>query len=57
MINNYTWLLTLLKLKIMNKKDLKWYETPTTEVVEVEFAASLLQGSTVPDTDDSGDNW
>ena len=29
----------------MEKKDLKWYEAPAVEVVEMETAVSLLAGS------------
>ena len=30
----------------MDKKDLKWYETPAVEVVEIEVGSQLLAGST-----------
>ena len=33
----------------MNKKDLKWYETPAMEVVELKINAQLLAGSGDPD--------
>lgn len=29
----------------MEKKDLKWYEAPAVEIVELESAVSLLAGS------------
>ena len=33
----------------MDKKELKFYETPACEVVELEIAAQLLAGSPNPD--------
>jgi hypothetical protein len=30
----------------MDKKDLKWYESPAVEVVELEIEGQLLAGST-----------
>lgn len=33
----------------MDKKELKWYETPAAEVVELEIEAQLLAGSAKTD--------
>ena len=44
----------------MEKKDLKWYEAPAVEVVEMESAASLLAGSITEGGDPSspgGGEW
>ena len=39
--------------KIMEKKELKWYETPAMEVVEMEAKISLLAGSMTEWEDDN----
>lgn len=39
----------------MNKKDLKMYEAPACEVVELEVSAPLLQGSGDTETIDESD--
>jgi len=44
LLNLFT-LLTLKFKKIMNKKDLKFYEAPACEVVELKLTSSILAGS------------
>lgn len=39
----------------MNKKDLKFYEAPLLEVVDLELNASLLAGSSVEGVEDPDD--
>ena len=36
----------------MEKKELRWYETPAVEVVEMEVSAPLLDISNVDDTEE-----
>ena len=36
----------------MEKKNLKWYEAPQVEIVEVESAVALLAGSVIDDGSD-----
>lgn len=33
----------------MDKKELKWYETPAQEIIDLELEAQLLAGSGDPD--------
>ena len=43
----------------MEKNQLKWYEAPATEVIEMEVSAPLLAGSdpsVFPPTEDGGDD-
>ena len=35
----------------MEKKDLKWYEAPAVEIVEMETAGAMLAGSDDPEGD------
>lgn len=39
----------------MDKKELKFYETPTCEVVGLNSRVALLAGSTIEGVDDPGD--
>jgi hypothetical protein len=39
----------------MNKKELKFYETPSCEVVELNASVALLAGSTTEGLEDEGD--
>lgn len=49
-------LFTNLKLKrIMDKKELKFYEAPACEVVELNVVSTLLAGSTTEGVEDEGD--
>jgi hypothetical protein len=39
----------------MDKKELKFYESPAAELVEMEVEVSLLAGSPIEGVDDEGD--
>ena len=44
-----------LNLKIMDKKELKFYEAPACEVLDFESDVALLAGSAIEGVDDPGD--
>ena len=47
--------LLILKQKIMDKKDMKWYEAPEVEIIEAEVEAQLLAGSPIEGVDNPDD--
>ena len=51
------YLILNLKKQIMDKKELKFYEAPACDVVELKFASSILAGSgTTPSVEDESED-
>ena len=53
-VNEFNYIFTEL-LNIMDKKELKFYEAPACELVELNVVSTLLAGSTTEGVEDEGD--